>query len=167
MAELSYGKFARRVYEIMENAFNDAKKDIDEYTCDELYKIAEDMASLNDRNCESSADPVIRSWCSEFENCLECHRAMVERLVNKRQDHDCVWVVSKVYGDAPSGIVDRVFTSQESAVGYLKGKTLTLDLTLKDTGGASLRYDYAHYSGCYIDTMAMPSYVITRFELDA
>ena len=167
MAELPYGEFARRVYEVMENVFEEAKKAIEEYTREEFDEVLHGIGITDDSDCDNTCNQVVSKWCDAFDGCMECYQAVMERLVRERQhDHDCVWVVSKVYGDGPNRIIDRVFSSQESAVEYLMGKTLTLDLTLKDTGGASLRYDYADHSGCYIDTLVIPTYVITRYELD-
>jgi hypothetical protein len=143
------------------------EKTIEQYTREEFDEVLNGITIADDNDCDNISDRVVAKWCESFDSCMECYRAIIERLMRERQhDHDCVWVVSRVYGEG-NRIIDRVFTSQESVVEYLRGKTLTLDLTLKDTGGASLRYDYADYSGCYIDAMPIPSYVITRYELNA
>ena len=150
----------------MDNVFEGAKKAIEEYTREEFDEVLRGVGITDDDGCDNTRNQVVAKWCNAFDGCSECHQAVMERLIRERQhDHDCVWVVSVVYSEG-NRVVDRVFSSQEKAVEYLMGKTLTFNLTLRDTGWTSLRYDYADDSGCCIDTMSIPSYIITQHELD-
>jgi hypothetical protein len=160
---LVWEKFGKTIGDVS----TDARKAVAEYTREEFDEVIKGVSSSYSKCDNEVDDSTLSTWCAAFPGCTECYCAIIERLMRERRDDpDCIWVVSKIYGEGPNRIIDRIFSSQERAVEYLTGKTLTFNLTLNDTGWASLRYDYADDSGCYIDTLAIPSYVITRYQLD-
>lgn len=172
MAELSYKEFARRVYEIMENVLNDAKKDIDEYTREELEKIAEAMISSNDRDCGSSGDPVVRNWCSEFEDCLECHQAMVERLVKGNVRYLVCPEVYVVFRRMENGdlderkpsFIERIFYDHDKAVEWVTDHKTSVEPRLFGSTESRELYVY-HCDGLPVTDGFFPQYVIEKYKV--
>lgn len=165
-------EFARRICEIMKNVLNDAKKATDEYTYDELEKIAEAMMPLDNRDCESSRDPMVRNWCSQFEDCLECSQAMIERLVKGNVRYLVCPEVYVVFRRMENGdlderkpsFIERIFYDHDKAVEWVTDHRMSVEPRL--FGSTENRELYVHHcDGLPVTDGFFPQYIIEKYKV--
>ena len=167
-----FDELARRVCEIMENVLNDTKKGIDEYTREELVKIAEAMIFPYDRNCRSDNDPVVREWCSQFETCMQCQHVMVERLVKGNVRYLVCPEVYVVFRRMENGdlderrpsFIERIFYDHDKAVEWVASHKMSVEPTLSGSTENRELYVY-HCDGLSVADGFFPQYIIEKYKV--